>query len=372
MLYWNRKSSLSLRNQRDTETWIRNDEEKSSEFEIDLYLGKKTNLVALKKNLIDTIKKQLEYYRSSREELYSAPEMELVESCPITGISTEKTKLISTIYNAEYVQTPDTGHVYLRKRPTENAINDFYLNNITYSATYTNKEAAEFRLNSIAVPWLEWVKEVYFKQYGEMPKRILDVGSGAGHFVEACRRDGIQADGIELSESSREFASEIWGFELDGRNFFDVVQDYKGYDLVTFWGLLEHTPHPGKILDTAYEIVSESSKGMVISKIPRWNSLSSAAQRLNSNTIIRHIDPMGHIMLFTDASAAELYLRSKFKPTAAWYYGMDIYETFMQLGNQTGLYKVLTETGDFQMNLQQFIDEEKFSDGLTLVGIPNK
>ena len=41
--------------------------------------------------------------------------MELVESCPITGISTEKTKPVSTIYNAEYVQTPDTGHVYLRK-----------------------------------------------------------------------------------------------------------------------------------------------------------------------------------------------------------------------------------------------------------------
>ena len=51
MLYWNRKSSLSLRNKRDTETWIRNDEEKSSEFEIDLYLGKKTNLVVEKQEL---------------------------------------------------------------------------------------------------------------------------------------------------------------------------------------------------------------------------------------------------------------------------------------------------------------------------------
>lgn len=372
MLSWNRKSSLSLRSPRDKETWIRNEKEQSKEYEIDLYLGKKTNLVALKKNLIDTIKKQLDYYNSSRTELYSASEMELVKSCPVTGISTEETKLVSKIYNAEYVQTPDTGHVYLRKRPTENAISDFYLNDVTYSATYTDKEAAEYRLNSIAVPWLEWVKEVYFKQYGEMPKRILDVGSGAGHFVEACRRDGIHADGVELSESSRDFAKEIWGFELDGRNFFDVIDDYKGYDLVTFWGLLEHTPFPGKILDTAYKIVSESNKGMVISKIPRWNSLSSASQRLNAETIIRHIDPMGHIMLFTDASAAELYLRSKFKPTAAWYYGMDVYETFMQLGNQTGLYKVLTETGDFQMNLQQFIDEEKFSDGLTLVGIPSK
>lgn len=372
MLEWQRNSPLSKKGQNLKETWTRIAENEIQSFDIDLYMGKKTNLIALKKNLIESIKDQLDYYKESRTKLYSAEDMEYVDCCPITGIKTNETKLVSTIYNAEYVQTPDTGHVYLRKRPSNKAISDFYLNDVTYAATYTNKESAEFRLNSIAVPWLEWLKKVYFKQYGCLPKRILDVGSGAGHFVEACRRDGIKADGIELSESSRKFAKEIWGFELDGRNFFDVVPDYKGYDIVTFWGLLEHTPFPGKILDTAYDIVSESKKGMVVSKIPRWNSLSSASQRLNPNSIIRHIDPMGHIMLFTDASAAELYHRCKFKPTAAWYYGMDVYETLMQLGNQTGIYKVLTQTGEFQTELQQFIDEERFSDGLTLVGIPNK
>ena len=109
---------------------------------------------------------------------------------------------------------------------------------------------------------------------------------------------------------------------------------------------------------------------MVISKLPRWDSLSSAAQRLNPETIIRHIDPMGHIMLFTDASAAEMYYRHNFKPTAAWYYGMDVYETLMQIGNGTGNYDALINTKDLQVELQQFIDEARFSDGLTLVGIP--
>ena len=51
----------------------------------------------------------------------------------------------------------------------ESQINDFYLNNVTYAATYTNKSAAENRLNSIAIPWLEWVVKVYEKCFHYAP-----------------------------------------------------------------------------------------------------------------------------------------------------------------------------------------------------------
>ncbi|MEL6898647.1 MAG: methyltransferase domain-containing protein, partial [Planctomycetota bacterium] len=262
--------------------------------------------------------------------------------------------------------------VYVKNRPTQKAIHDFYLSDVTYAATYTDKAAAENRLNSIAVPWRDWAVQVFEKQHGRKPKSVLDVGSGAGHFVEACRRGGMDARGVELSESSRKFARDIWGFDLDARDFLSTIDDYRGVDLVTFWGLLEHTPNPGAILSAAKEIVQASSAGMVIAKVPRWNSLSSAIQRLCSDTIIRHIDPMGHIMLFSDASAAELYVRSGFSPVAAWYYGMDVYESLMQISNHVGQYDALTGTGEIQIELQQFVDESRFSDGLTLVGVPTK
>jgi hypothetical protein len=132
--------------------------------------------------------------------------------------------------------------------------------------------------------------------------------------------------------------------------------------------LLEHTPNPKSILSAAYKVIGK--EGMVISKLPRWNSLSSAIQLLNPETIIRHIDPMGHIMLFTDSSAAEMYYLTNFKPIAAWYYGMDIYETFMQLSHVTSNLEILNNTGLLQQELQQYIDEQKYSDGITLVGIP--
>lgn len=372
-LKWQKLTSLNQQGEQDRETWIRKDGDTIESYDLDIYMGKKTDLLNLKKSIVEKIKKNLNYYSESRQKLYAGNEedKEYVDVCPVSGISTNETFEVANIYGAQYVQTRDTGHVYVKYRPSKSAINNFYLNDITYAATYTDKKAAESRLNAIAVPWLNWVKEVYKKHYGKYPERILDVGSGAGHFVEACRRDGIHADGIELSESSREFAKEIWGFEMDGRDFTLVTDEYKGYDIVTFWGLLEHTPNPGKILEAAHNVVAPSENGgMVISKLPRWLSLSSAIQRLNPETVIRHIDPMGHIMLFTDASAAELYVRNKFAPVAAWYYGMDVYELMMQIGNETGDYVPLQETGITQVELQQFVDESRFSDGLTLVGVP--
>ncbi|MDN5199978.1 class I SAM-dependent methyltransferase [Fulvivirgaceae bacterium BMA10] len=367
---WHKKTALNTQGEKSREIWIREDEREALNFDLDVYLGKKTDLLNLKKNIVESIKKQLTYYLESRTKLYAGDDKEYVDVCPITGISTEQTSDVANIYGAEYVQTPDTGHVYVKYRPSKKSIHDFYLNDVTYAATYTDKKSAESRLNAIAVPWLEWTKEVYYNTYGKQPKKVLDVGSGAGHFVEACRRNGIHAEGIELSESSRDFARNIWGFEMDGRDFVEVAEEYKGYDIVTFWGLLEHTPNPGKILSAANKVVAGSDGGMVISKVPRWNSLSSAAQRLNPETIIRHIDPMGHIMLFTDASAAELYYRCGFRPNAAWYYGMDVYETLMQIGNATEDYIPLLNTGKMQVELQQFVDENRFSDGLTLAGTP--
>lgn len=367
---WTKETSLALAKNKDTEKWIRQNGSDHIAFDLDIYLGKKTDLLKLKKNIVETIKKQVSDYQTSRTKLYSSPEKEIVDQCPVCKAKGLQTEDMVNIYGAEYVQCPECSHVYVKNRPSQKSIHDFYLNDVTYAATYTDKQAAESRLNAIAVPWLKWVIEVYKKQYGRMPKKILDVGSGAGHFVEACKREGIEAYGIELSQSSRQFAKDIWGFEMDGRNFIDVAPEYNDIDIVTFWGLLEHTPDPGKILASAHETFSD--QGMVISKLPRWDSLASAVQVLNNNTIIRHLDPMGHIMAFTDASAAELYFKNNFSPVAAWYYGMDVYETLMQVGHITDDYVPLNGTKDLQVELQQYIDETRFSDGLTLVGIPQK
>ncbi len=355
-----------------TEKWIREENGCSESFDVQIFPGKKTDLLGLKKNIVDSIQSKQEYYKRTREQIYQPENLEKVDNCPVCGASAGLASTKANIYGAEYASCSNCTHVYVLKRPTKTAIEGFYLNDVTYAATYTDKASAESRLNTIAVPWREWTVQLFESIYGRRPKSVLDVGSGAGHFVEACRRDGIKAEGIELSESSRAFAKEIWNIELDGRDFFEAAEDYQGYEIVTFWGLLEHTPNPSKILETANSIISESNSGLVISKVPRWDSLSAAIQRIKTDTILRHLDPMGHIMCFTDESAAELYYKNDLMPTAAWYYGMDVYETFMQIGAEIDDYNVLTKTGAIQLDLQQLIDDVRFSDGLTLAGIPKR
>lgn len=373
MINWYKKTPLFTTGEHSKEIWIREQDGNTDTYNIDLYLGKKTNLLSLKKDIVETIQKQVKYYQTSRTELYQTNNLEEVQNCPVCGSITDYSNVKVEIYGAKYVQCKNCTHIYVSNRPSTIAINNFYLNNVTYAATYTDKKSAEYRLQTIAISWLEWTIDVYEKQYGIKPKKILDVGSGAGHFVEACRRYGIKSEGIELSESSRKFAKDIWGIKLDGRDFNNIYKEYEGYDIVTFWGLLEHTPNPGILVNNAYNIISKSSNGgLLISKLPRWDSLSTAIQSLVPGSVIRHLDPQGHIMAFTDASAAEIYVRNNIVPTTAWYYGMDIYETLMQFGNKTGSYEHFTKTGDLQIELQQYIDEMRFSDGLTIVGIPEK
>ena len=367
---WTRELSLSSRQENEKEYWVRRTENDSERFPMDVYLGKKTDLLKLKSDIVNDLKSKQKYYKESRTKIYEKQNTESVNNCPICNEDASNSTPKVIIYDAEYIQCNSCTHVYVANRPTKTAIEGFYLNDVTYAATYTNKTAAESRLNAIAVPWLKWTMETYKKHHGHYPKSVLDVGSGAGHFVEACRRAGLKADGIELSDSSRKFSQEIWGIDLDGRDFMEAYSDYKGYDVVTFWGLLEHTPNPSSILQTAYKIIESSEGGMVISKVPRWESLSAAIQRLKSDTIIRHLDPMGHIMCFTDQSAAEIYYQNQIKPVSAWYYGMDVYEMLMQISTSIDQFDPLTKTGHLQVELQQFVDEMRFADGLTLAGVP--
>lgn len=366
MSNWKRQTPLDSFNALQPEIWSRGVES----FEVDVTLGKRTNLLKLKKGIVENLKAQQDHYTATRTALYGQSEMEDVAGCMVCGESSESALLKLNVYGAEYVQCSGCGHIYVRRRPTSEAISRFYLSDINYAATYTDREGAEFRLQAIAVPWLAWVLKTYERKYGRRPQRIVDVGSGAGHFVEACRREGIEAQGIEISESSREFASKVWGIEQDGRDFVDVADEYKGADIVTFWGLLEHTVNPAVILDAAAKVTVGSTGGMVIAKLPRWHSLSSAAQSASPGTVIRHLDPMGHIMCFTDASAAELFYRGGFRPAAAWYYGMDVYEMLMQLSNISGSYETLLNTGEAQVNLQQWVDEARLADGLVLAAVP--
>ena len=53
-LKWQKLTSLNQQGERDTETWIRKEGGQVESYDLDLYMGKKTDLLGLKKNMVST------------------------------------------------------------------------------------------------------------------------------------------------------------------------------------------------------------------------------------------------------------------------------------------------------------------------------
>jgi len=84
---------------------------------------------------------------------------------------------------------------------------------------------------------------------------------------------------------------------------------------------------------------------------------------------VRHLDPIGHLHIFTNGSLATAFEISGFAPVAAWYFGMDVYELFTQL-TMLAKEEVARIDGEVISALQSAIDRGQLSDSMVVAGRP--
>jgi SAM-dependent methyltransferase len=74
------------------------------------------------------------------------------------------------------------------------------------------------------------------------PGRLLDVGCGAGQFLEVARRRGWQTSGTEISESARQYLG-ARGLTVHQGSLPDLALE-NSFELVSLIEVLEHLPDP--------------------------------------------------------------------------------------------------------------------------------
>ena len=72
---------------------------------------------------------------------------------------------------------------------------------------------------------------------------LLDVGCGSASFLDICKNNGWEVEGIDASPSSAKVALEKYNIKVHHGNFMDMEFDKK-FDVITLWGLLEHLSDP--------------------------------------------------------------------------------------------------------------------------------
>ncbi|MBK9107950.1 MAG: class I SAM-dependent methyltransferase [Saprospiraceae bacterium] len=102
--------------------------------------------------------------------------------------------------------------------------------------------------------------------------KLIDIGSGAGYFLDACKKSGYDVIGIEPDEPSRNLSFHKFKVECFPESHLDTIGD-KEVDLITMWHVLEHVPELASRLKQIQRILKPS--GFAIIAVPNCNSFDA-------------------------------------------------------------------------------------------------
>lgn len=339
-------------------------------FDIDVTIGKALDVVALKRTDLAEIRKYAAFLAATAQQLFHAGrKLNRVTTCPCCGVATDNAEDAARIFGVAYARCGRCGHAFVREQPTPEALQAVFKESEGHSATYIDHASIEVRRAQVIRPKIAWLLDIFHRLHGRNPTFALDVGAGGGHFVAGLRDAGIAAEGIEISAASRRFASDAFGITLSGRDFLADAEAEPPCELVTFWGLLEYAPQPRALLGKARRRICPDN-GLLVVEVPRLNSLGTAVQAQTPDTVARHLDPTTHVNTFTDSSLATALVETGFRPIAAWYFGMDIYELFVQMALRLGDPAVVDRCADLIPALQVSLDQGRQCDDIIVAAVP--
>jgi len=301
-----------------------------------------------KNSISNSAKKLIKYLNLKQKQCFICRSKSAKKDCEIFGVS--------------YLVCRKCSHVYVNKRFSEDSLSKYYMKNINYSSiTYANKKTLKLR-EDIVKPKINFIKK-YVKG-----QNWLDVGSADGAAITVCKDEGFDAVGIELSQNSRKFAKKYRKIDLYPNSLEDFNRDYsKKWDVISFFGVLEHIPEPMKILKICHSMIKKN--GAVAIDVPNYNSVSTYIQKLTKNPN-RHLIPHSHIMLFTLHSLEFALKRSGFKPVAVWLWGMDVIELLKYISNldknfpNSQLCEFLISKAN---EIQKVFDQERLGDDFLMI-----
>ncbi len=290
--------------------------------------GKPINITEFKSSTLntDTIKSLIEEYKRLSQFVYKNPKRRKIVKCPVCD--SEKKHLAKVIYNIGYNVCDSCGMFYADTQLTQDELNRYYTkDSVGLEQTYTDKSTYQYRSEKISFSKIEFISDFIRPRQ----KRWLDVGSGMGDVVYNLKKRGFHVRGLELNKKSVKFAKEIFGLELEPKTISEVL-DEKGtgsFDVVSYFGVLEHIPDPLKEISYASQLLSPG--GLLILEVPNSQSFSSIIDMHFPNSVIRHMVPPEHIMLFSKKALLILAQKFNLEPEAMWFFGLDFYNLILHL-----------------------------------------
>lgn len=146
---------------------------------------------------------------------------------------------------------------------------------------------------------------------------LLDVGCGGGTFLDVCKENGWQVEGVDPSpESSSAYDIKIHHGDFNQLDF------KKKYDVITFWGVLEHLSDPISAMDKACRILNKD--GMIIFEVPSADCFIGEYLKKYAFAPTRYIESGRHNIFFSKKLIEKIAKESKLNVELIESNGLDI------------------------------------------------
>jgi SAM-dependent methyltransferase len=154
--------------------------------------------------------------------------------------------------------------------------------------------------------------------------RLLDVGFGAGTLMEAARRAGWTALGVEVSRSAVEHVRGL-GFEVFCGTLHEAQYPDNHFDVVTASEVLEHVPDPQLVLNEIARVVRPG--GLLWGTTPHGRGLSAHMLGLKWSVV----SPPEHLQLFSVGGIKKMLKQAGFGKARVATEGVNPYELLQAL-----------------------------------------
>ncbi|HBE39809.1 MAG TPA: methyltransferase [Bacteroidales bacterium] len=143
----------------------------------------------------------------------------------------------------ELVRCPSCSMIFTQDHPDENNAGKYY-DSAEYASHHDENKNLLNRIYRIARGiMLSRKRRLIRKITGKDKGRLLDIGSGSGHFLFEMKKSGWDVCGIEINDQVRNLSINRFGLNvLTTEKLNSLPTEY--YDCITLWHVLEHFQDP--------------------------------------------------------------------------------------------------------------------------------
>ena len=237
----------------------------------------------------------------------------------------------------EMVSCRDCGSVYTPYSP-------WYSSALFYTGFYLN--ADELSPPAFVNTRLEEIT-TQFAPYRQN-NRLLDIGCGAGNLLQAARKNGWNAQGLDVSAGAVKHVREL-GFEVFEGELAEAAFPAEHFDVVTAAELLEHLFDPRPLLQEVARILRPG--GLFWTTTPHARGLSARVLGLKW----RCVWPPEHLQLFSVRGLTQLLRDAGFQELRINTTGGNPIEIFHAMGGAKSAPKTVDQhfdrvTTSYQLN----------------------